>query len=117
FYSEAVVRALNVRLKLDPRLHVVPRALKALVEKFTEKGEGYLPYDEAIALFEDIHPSNNMLERSLLAQLETEGVLSVELETQEDGSHNEMVRFTFERFSDHAIASKLLDDHLNIANP
>lgn len=117
FYSDAVARALNARLRLDPRLHVVPKALNALVDKFTEKGEGYLDRDDAIILFEAIHPSNNMLERSLLAQLEAEGVLSIELETRDDGSHGELVRFTFERFSDHAIATRLLDDHLDNANP
>jgi hypothetical protein len=117
FYSAAVARALNARLKLDSRLQVVSKALNALVDNFTKKGEGYLDRDEVIASFEAIHPSNNMLERSLLTQLEAEGVLSVELETRDDGSHGELVRFTFERFSDHAIARKLLDDNLDNANP
>ena len=58
-----------------------------------------------------------MLKRSLLAQLEAEEVLFVELETREDGSHCELVQFTFERFSDHAIATRLMDDHLDNANP
>ena len=65
-------------------------------------------------LFESIYRSHGSLERSLLSQFESEGLLAVEPARQEDGSIAEMVRFTFERFSDHSIATRLFDDHLNI---
>ena len=77
-----------------------------------------MPKSNVLTLFDAIHPSNNLLEQSLLAQLEMEGVLSVEPTTANDPSQAEMVRFTFERFSDQdAIAAKLLDDLLNTAEP
>ncbi len=117
FYNEAVIRSLNRRMKLDARLDIVPRAIASFAQLLADAGTGYLPKSEAIALFESIRASEGSLEKSLLSQLESEGLLAVEPVRQEDASIAEMVRFTFERFSDHAIAARLLDDHLNISHP
>lgn len=116
FYIDAVARALNTRMKLNPHAEVVPRAIRALAERYATLGTGYMPKADALALLDSIHPSGNLLESSLLAQLENEGVLAIEPVVMDDGTHGELVRFTFERFSDHAIASKLLDDHLDAGN-
>ena len=53
------------------------------------------------------------LDKALLAQLENEGLLTVDVVPRGDGSFTKAVRFTFERYSDHAIASRLLSDHLD----
>jgi hypothetical protein len=75
---------------------------------FYRKGQGgdagvecYRRKDEVVALFESIYPSQGSLQKSLLSRLESEGVLALEPVREEDGSMSEMVRFTFERFSDH----------------
>jgi hypothetical protein len=117
FYVDAIARALNVRMKLDPRLEIIPRAIRALASAFAAKGMGYIGKSEAIALFEAIHPSNGLLDRSLLAQLENEGAIAIEAVQQGDGSRSDEVRFTFERFSDHQIALGLLDQHLDVTDP
>ncbi|MGA7326953.1 MAG: hypothetical protein WBX25_21295 [Rhodomicrobium sp.] len=98
---------------LDPKLDIVERALHGFVNQLVCRGEGYLPKAQAITFFETILPCNGNLNRSLLSQLESEGLLAVEPVRQYDGCVEAMVRFTFERFSDHAIAARLLDDHLS----
>ena len=113
FYYKAVTRSLNKRMKLDPNLEIVPKAITGFAQLLADAGKGYAPKREAVTLFESVLTSGGSLEKSLLAQLESEGLLTVEPLRQDDGSLAEMVRFTFERFSDHAIASRLLDDHLN----
>ena len=113
FYYEAVTRSLNRRMKLDPNLEIVPQAITGFAQLLVGAGEGYARKRDAVDLFESVLASSGSLEKSLLAQLESEGLLTVEPLRQDDGSLAEMVRFTFERFSDHAIASRLLDDHLN----
>ena len=114
FNFKAVTQSLNRRMKLDPNLEIVPQAITDFAQLLVEAGSGYAPKRDAVALFESVLASSGSLEKSLLAQLESEGLLTIEPLRQDDGSLAEMVRFTFERISDHAIASRLLDDHLNI---
>ena len=113
FYFRAVTGSLNRRMNLDVHQEIVPKAITGFAQLLVDAGKGYASKREAVTLFESIMPSGGSLEKSLLAQLESEGLLTVEPLRQEDGSLAEMVRFTFERFSDHAIATRLLDDHLN----
>ena len=113
FYHKAVARSLNQRMQLDPHQEIVPQAISGFAQLLVEAGEAYASKRDAGALFESVLDSGGSIEKSLLAQLESEGLLTVEPLRQDDGSHAEMVHFTFERFSDHAIASRLLDDHLN----
>ena len=117
FYVDAIARTLNARMKLDPQLDIVPRAIRALATELSARGTGYIPKSEAIALFERIHSSHGLLERSLLTQLENEGAIAVEIVQEEDGSRSDEVRFTFERFSDHQIAQRLLDQHFKLSDP
>lgn len=117
FYVEAITRALNLRMKLDPHHKIVPRAIQTLASAIVEQGSGYLNKDAAIALLDAIHPSNGQFERSLLTQLESEGALAIEAVQLDDGSRSDEVRFTFERFSDHQIAQTLLDKYFDPANP
>lgn len=117
FYNNAVVRAVTKRMKLDPHLDVVERALKRFADLIVSQGVGYASKSDAIAAFDEILAPSGSLERSLLAQLESEGVIALEPVRQDDGSFATMVRFTFERYSDHAIAKRLLDEHLDPSNP
>ena len=116
FYNDAVAQALNRRMKLDPHLEIVPKAITGLVQLLLDAGNGYVAKSEAISVFESVHASGGIHERSLVSQLESEGLLTVEAVRQDDESLTEMVRFTFERFSDHMIAAHLLDDHLNASD-
>jgi hypothetical protein len=113
FYVDAVARSLNQRMRLDPHISVIQRSISGLAGAMAEKVTGYIKKEDAIALFERIHLSNNSLEQSLLSQLESEGVIAVEVVQLEGGLRNDEVRFTFERFSDYQIANFLLERHLD----
>ena len=109
FYFGAVADAITARMGLYSRLQIVERALQALTRAMVDLRSGYLPIADVIALLEGLHPSQNQTEQSLFFQLENEGVLTVEPVV--DGADTaEMVRFTFERLSDHRIAQALLDE-------
>ena len=113
FYNDAITQALNRRMQLDPRHEIVPKAIGKFARALTEAGRGNIAKEEAIDLFESVLRSEGNLEKSLLSQLENEGILTIETVRQEDRSVAEIARFTFERFSDHEIAKRLLDDYLN----
>lgn len=116
FYNEAVTRALNKHMKLDSHLGIVPKAIAGFAQLLAEAGKGYIWKNEAVAFFESVLPSGGLLDKSLLSQLESEGLLTIEPIHHEDGELIELVRFTFERFSDHAIAAQLLHLHLKKGN-
>ena len=113
FYNEAITQALNRRMHLDPNLDIVPKAIGKFARSLARAGKGYVTKKKAIALFETVFKSEGRLDRSLLSQLESEGLLSIEAVRQKKEAVTEMARFTFERFSDHEIAKRLLDGHLD----
>ncbi|MFI8746711.1 hypothetical protein ACIGKL_16315 [Pseudomonas sp. NPDC077186] len=117
FYYAAVVEALNHRMGLAPRLKRVEAAIEALAEAMVVAGTGYLLIDTANEILERIHGSNGRAEQSLFFQLESEGVLAVEPVYDDNNDPVEMVRFTFERMSDHRIAQRLLDTHVGEGDP
>lgn len=114
FYNKAIANSLTKRMQLDEHHEIIPKAINGFARLLVDSGRGYASRYEVIDLFESILNSGGYLERSLLSQFESEGLLAVEPVAQDDGSVVAMVRFTFERFSDHAIAKHLLDSHLNI---
>ena len=116
FYFGAVAEAITARMGLYPRLRVVETALERLTQAMVEARSGYLPMAEVHALLEEQHSSQNQTEQSLFFQLENEEVLTVEPVI--DGSRMvELVRFTFERLSDHRIAQALLDTAITGCDP
>ena len=117
FYKKAVSQAVNARLKLEPRRHIVERAIDALAGEMVGRGVGYVPVDAAFRLLDQILPSDGVRDRDLLSQLESEGILTVEMTAIGDNDPIAEVRFTFERFSDHAIATNLLNTHLDEKDP
>ena len=117
FYSDAVAQIVDTRLRLDRRRQIVPKALRELASAFEEGYLGYTELSAATAMLDALLPSDGTVERSLLAQLESEGVLAVEPVIDDDGEMSEIVRFTFERYSDHRIAALLLNEHFNQAKP
>lgn len=116
FYFGAVSEAITARMGLFPRLRIVEQALDGITAAMVTARSGYLPINAVHAFLEGLHPSQNKAEQSLFFQLENEGVLTVEPEV--DGQViTEMVRFTFERLSDHSIAQALLETEVTDTNP
>lgn len=116
FYFGAISEAITARMGLFPRLRIVEQALDGITAAMVIARSGYLPINAVHALLEGLHSSQNKAEQSLFFQLENEGVLTVEPEV--DGKViTEMVRFTFERLSDHRIAQALLETEVIGTDP
>lgn len=117
FYLDAVAGAISERMSLDRRYRIPERALDALADAIVGGERGYIGLADAVAVLDAVHPSGGRIEASLLTQFESEGVISIEVVREQDGRDSEQVRFTFERMSDHRIAARLLDRHLDPADP
>ena len=109
FYIRALTRQVERRMQLDSRQRIVERAISAFVERLVEKWPSFVSVADAIPCFESILPSIGNEERSLLSQLEHEGILTVEVVPIRSTYTDELVRFTFERFGDFQIALNLLE--------
>ena len=102
FYNDALAKSMSRRMKLDPYQDIIKRAISGFAQLLIDARDGYVSTTAAGELLESIRPSNGGLEESLLSQLESEGLLTVEMVPEGDGSFTKAVRFTFERYSDHA---------------
>ena len=117
FYLGAVADGINRHLHLDPRRRIIECAVDTLAKAMAEGQKEYLPVAEVQRLFDNLLPSQAQYDRDILTQLESEGLLTVETFRTDEGEIEEEVRFTFQRISDHAIASHLIEVHLNVNDP
>lgn len=110
FYLTAVASKIQRELKLISELKIPRKALEQFLESCVAHGDGgSLPMADTINLLEGIHNSGGYTDRSLFSAFMSEGVLTQDFDSQADGSHKEIVRFTFERLSDHLRAKRLIE--------
>lgn len=109
FYLTAVAHKVQRELKLIPELKIPRTALDQFLEACAAHGDGgSLNLEETIKLLDGIHNSGGYTDRSLFSAFISEGVLTQDVERQRGGAHKEVVRFTFERLSDHLRAKRLI---------
>lgn len=113
FYRTAIGRQVHRRLNLDERRDFVGRAIRVLAEEIVTTASESVPVPRVLELFDQVLPSQGDRDRDLLVQLESEGMLTTEVES----GGEEAVRFTFQRFSDHIVAGHLLSNHMNAEDP
>lgn len=109
FYLTAVTNKVQRDLKLIPELKIPRKALEQFLEACATHGDGgSLSMEDTIRLLEGIHNSGSYRERSLFSAFLSEGVFTQDVEWQPEGAHKEVIRFTFERLSDHLRAQRLI---------
>jgi len=109
FYLTAVADKVQRELKLIPELKIPRKALEQFLEACAAYGDGgSLSMEDTIKLLEGIHNSGGYTDRSLFSAFMSEGVLTQDVEWQPGGAHKEIIRFTFERLSDHLRAKRLI---------
>lgn len=109
FYLTAVANKVQRELKLIPDLKIPHKALEQFLEASAAHGDGgSLPMEATIKMLEDIHNSGSCTDRSLFSSFMSEGVLTQEVEWPPGGARKEIIRFTFERLSDHLRAKRLI---------
>ncbi|MGO7970896.1 hypothetical protein ACC705_07800 [Rhizobium ruizarguesonis] len=107
-YTAVVARRVHRQLKIPPGRSAVERSLVALVREMADTGRAEIAVERAEVIVRDLHPGRS-IEDDLLFQLENEGMLAVEPMSSTSGNFEQVVRFTFERMGDHAIAANLIE--------
>lgn len=105
-------------LNYDLASQLVKRAVNALADLMAEKGVTWLPRETAKATVESLLPREGW-DKSFFRHLIVEGVIAEDrrLISWESKEWEETVHFSYERFSDHLVIQRLLDQHLDTANP
>lgn len=106
-YGAAVARRVHRHLKIPPGRDPAQQALDALVREMADSGRADVALDRAEAIVHAVLPGRST-DDDLLFQLETEGMLAVEPVIDPSRATAQVVRFTFERMGDHAVAADLL---------
>lgn len=103
-YANAVAGAVEREMGLTKKLKHVPRLITALAKEIASTGNAYVPYLRADEIAQAILPHNGRADRDLLFQLIAAGLLTTNLDGDE-----EFVSFTFERVGDFAVAEGLIE--------
>lgn len=118
FYLDSVNTKLARQDELDFDVHakLVHIAIKNVAEKMANAKTNKLSYDVARGIVESVLPRQEH-SRGLFNGLISEGVLSRDIAYQGHSETEEVIRFSYERFSDHLIAGFILDRYLDAADP
>lgn len=106
----------EAHLNFDKTLKVVQRAVKNLVEAIAENNSQWLPREKAQQIVDSILPREGY-QNSLFLHLLIEGVIAEDRFWRGHGESVDGIRFAYERFSDHFIASYYLERYLDPNNP
>ena len=116
-FIESVNRKLADESYLDfnPRRHIVWAAVDQVAAIMAEKKQAYLSLAEVEDVVNQILPKHGF-EKSLYHSLVSEGILFEDVLGSE-GKFTDVVRFAYEKFSDHLIVKHLLDSLFNSQIP
>jgi hypothetical protein len=105
------------RLDFDPRHQIVSEAIDKLVRMMAARATEYLVYTEAQEAVDAVLPRQGF-ERSLFKNLISEGVLAQErVRKDPPNKYQDVIRFAYQRFTDHLIVRSFLDDTLQAEAP
>ncbi|MFV3370962.1 hypothetical protein ACNFH5_22570 [Pseudomonas sp. NY15435] len=104
-YTGAVIKAVNSRIEANPQRRLVEKTIGALAQEMADTGHEVIAAGRAYDITSPISLDTS-IEKDILFQLQSEGLLTAEISGDDD---EEEYRFTFQRMSDHAITSSLLE--------
>lgn len=116
FYINSVNKKLSHHdyLDFDNLSSPVKEAISQIAEIMANKQIKWLPREEVKKVVEGVLPSSSY-ENSLFRHLISEGMLSEDITWNNDQSED-VIRFTYERFTDYMITEFFLNNHLDVGN-
>ena len=105
------------QVNFDVKGKYVQKAVLKVASEMAKNGRNWLVRDTARSIIESVLPRQEHT-KSLFNGLISEGLLAEDIIYLGRGVEREdVIRFTYERFSDHHIAAFLLEKHLDIKTP
>lgn len=110
FYLESVEATVSRRKAYNSSEEIVRDCLYAITEKLFPDSMSGIPIREARNVINKFDPNSNKGE-SLFNELISEGVLAEDISYSQSQRGKPVIRFTYERFSDHFIAERILSEY------
>lgn len=114
-YARAAAKTIDANLELDPDSRTTEKALVVFADELIAAESGHISVERARALFDSVLPSRDRYPRTLFQQLIDSGLLVRDVAPDASEASTDVVRFTYNRFSDHLIAGRLLDRYLDVS--
>lgn len=115
FFIDSINKKLQRPNELDYSINadIVRKAIDALIKEKMDTGSRYIEWEKAYSICEDIL-SKFSHKRNLIDALISEGLLNKNCFYLSDGVYEEGIYLAYERFEDHMIASRLLNDEIEL---
>lgn len=110
FFLQSVERTVAKRKKYNPSEQIIKMALKDFSSQLFPNSFSGLAMGKARKFIKEHDPNAN-IGNSLFDELLHEGVLSEDISYDDKGKGYPVVRFTYERFSDHFIAQQIAGEY------
>lgn len=114
FYLDSIEEIIRVKKRYFKGQRIVTKVVETIVRKMFPDNMFGIEINEAWELINNLDPKP-FFEDDLITLLTSEGLLALDVITDSNGDSKEVVRFTYERFSDYFIAENLMDD-LSVEN-
>ncbi|WP_107839881.1 NACHT domain-containing protein [Metasolibacillus meyeri] len=108
FYLYSIDKIIRLRKRYFKGQKVTVKVMNAIVEKIYPNNMFGIDINEAYEMIKNIDPKPNFGEE-LIDLLISEGLLALDIITDKNGELSEVVRFTYERFSDYFIAENIVN--------
>lgn len=110
FYLESIEKTIARNKRYSPDEEIIKKALIAFASQLFPGYLSGIPQSEARSLINKHDPNVNRGD-SLFDELLHEGILSEDISYESEGRGKPVVRFTYERFSDHYIAQQIVEQY------
>lgn len=118
FYLDVVNEKISDKYNYPRKLSLAHKVLKRIAERIAETNNSYLSFEDTFSFIENLEESRCILDKAQFFQdLISEGLLTENLYWDKGGNSIEVIYIAYERFSDHLIASYLLEKYLDKGNP
>jgi hypothetical protein len=122
FFVNAIHKRLSSRMDYDANINYVQRALEGVSDRMAQRQSSWLPREEAKSVVNALLPHIVDYSKTLYRNLVHEGMVVENLHPNRDietgeWTHIETIRLGFEKFTDHLVVRRLLDEHLDRNDP
>lgn len=118
FFLETINDKVSDKHNQPRNLQIVQKVVRQIAERVVDTNNSYINFDDAFSFVIDMKETKAVTDKSQFFQdLISEGLLTQNVYWDREGNHFEGVYISYERFSDHLIASHLLAKFLNKKNP
>ncbi|MBX9887356.1 MAG: hypothetical protein K2Y30_05430 [Flavobacteriaceae bacterium] len=118
FFLDAVNDSISDKHNQPRNLKLVHKVIRQTASIIVETNNSYMKFDDGFSFITGMKETNAVKDKSQFFQdLISEGILTQNVYWDDTGNHYEGVYISYERFSDHLIASHLLVKYLNSNNP